>query len=121
VVELLFDELLLTIVGFLAANFIIRRWNDWRYGRWTLTVMQDGEAKLDQVPITPEKMKQVTEIPEDMPVFLKGMCSPFHHINCDLMRKGVELGVLTIDDDARTIIIDLDKDPKDDKADHDVI
>ena len=64
--------------------------------------------KLDKIPITPEKIKQVTDIPEDMPVFLKGMCSPYKILRCDLMREGVELGGLIIDDQKREIIIDLD-------------
>jgi hypothetical protein len=104
-------ELIVTITGVLFARTILKWWINWRYGRWTMTVLQNGEVKLDRIPITPEKIKQVTDIPEDMPVFLKGMCSPYKILRCDLMREGVELGGLIIDDQKRQIVIDLDKLP----------
>lgn len=109
-VETLLAEFLVTVAGVLVAQTIIRWWVNRRYGRWTLTVIKNEEKKLDQVPITPAKMKQITDVPEDMPVFLKGMCSPFHTIRCDLMRTGEALGVLQMDDESRKIVINLDKD-----------
>lgn len=104
-------EFIVTIAGVLFARTIVKWWINWRYGRWTLTVKQNGKDRLNQIPITPEKMKQVKDIPEDMPVFLKGMCGSYKTLRCDIMRDGVELGGLIIDDQARTIIIDLDKLP----------
>jgi hypothetical protein len=101
-------ELVVTVVGVLFARTILKWWINWRYGRWTITIKHDKKVKLDKNPITPEKMKQITDIPEDMPVFLKGMCSPFKILRCDLMRDGVALGGLKIDDQKRQIIIDLD-------------
>jgi len=104
-------EFIVTIAGVLFARTILKWWINWRYGRWTMTVLQNGEAKLDTIPITPEKMKQVTDIPEDMPVFLKGMCGSYKTLRCDLMHDGVALGGLIIDDQKRQILIDLDKLP----------
>ena len=101
-------ELIVTITGVLFARTILKWWINWRHGRWTLTIIQNGDVKMNKIPITPEKMKQITDIPEDMPVFLKGMCSPYKILRCDLMREGVELGGLIIDDQKREIIIDLD-------------
>ncbi|MGB4323129.1 MAG: hypothetical protein WBJ23_07300 [Anaerolineaceae bacterium] len=101
-------ELIVTITGVLFARTILKWWINWRYGRWTITIKHANVVKLDKIPITPEKIKQVTDIPEDMPVFLKGMCSPYKILRCDLMREGVELGGLIIDDQKREIIIDLD-------------
>ena len=121
VVEALLAEFIVTVAGVLVAQTILKWQVNRKFGKWTLTVFQQGEAKLDSVPITPAKMKQVTEIPEDMPVFLKGMCSPYEKIQCDLMREGVELGVLKINWQKRQIIIDLDKNPKKEKNDEEVI
>lgn len=104
-------ELIVTIAGVFFARTILKWWIDLRYGRWTMTVLQNGEAKLDKIPISPEKMKQVKNIPEDMPVFLKGMCGSYKTLRCDLMHDGVELGGLVIDDQKRQILIDLDKLP----------
>lgn len=109
-IETLFGELLLTIVGVILAQPLINKLNDLRYGKWLLTVMKNGEARIDKMPISPGKIKQVREIPEEMPVFLKGMCSPFHRINCDLMQEGKKKGVLNIDEKNRVILINLDRD-----------
>lgn len=101
-------ELVVTITGVLFARTILKWWINWRYGRWTITIKHANVVKLDKIPITPEKIKQVTDIPEDMPVFLKGMCSPYKILRCDLMREGAALGGLNIDRQKRQIIIDLD-------------
>ena len=114
--ETLIAEFIVTIAGVLVARTIINWWTKYKYGGWTMIVIKNRDKKLDQIPITPAKMKQVTDIPEDMPVFLKGMCSPYHIVGCDLMRKGVELGVLKIDQTARRILIDLDKDQDNESA-----
>ena len=114
VFQTLFAEFIVTIAGVLVARTIVKAWVNWRYGRWTVTVIKDGEKKLDRIKITPAKMRQVKQVEEDMPVFLKGLCSPFHHIRCDLTREGVALGVLQEDEQARHIRINLDKDPQDD-------
>lgn len=108
--ETLFGELLLTIVGVILAQPLIKKFDNLRYGQWCLTVMKNGEAQIEKMPISPGKMKQFHEIPEEMPVFLKGMCSPFHRINCDLMQEGKEKGVLNIDEKNRVILINLDRD-----------
>ena len=108
--ETLFGELLLTIVGVILAQPLIIKLNNLRYGKWHLTVMKNGEARIDNMPISPGKIKQFREIPEEIPVFLKGMCSPFHRINCDLMQEGKEKGVLNIDEKNRVILINLDRD-----------
>jgi hypothetical protein len=108
--ETLFGELLLTIVGVILAQPLIKKLNDLRYGKWCLTVIKNEEARIEKMPISPGKIKQFREIPEEMPVFLKGMCSPFHRINCDLMQEGKKKGVLNIDEKNRVILINLDRD-----------
>jgi len=79
-------------------------------------VIKNENKVIENLPVSANKMKQISEMPEDMPVFLKGLCSPFHHIQCDLMRKGVENGVLAVDKVNRHIIIDLDKDQPEETA-----
>jgi hypothetical protein len=108
--ETLFGELLLIIVGIILAQPLIEKFNDLRYGKWHLTIMKNGEARIEKMPISSGKMKQLHDIPEEIPVFLKGMCSHFHHINCDLIMEGKEKGVLNIDEKNRVILINLDRD-----------
>lgn len=103
-------EFIFTILAVIAAQTLIKWINNWRYGRWKLTVKRTDTIILDKIPVSPQKMKQINDVPEEMSVFLKGLCSPFHYIKCDLSRRGVALGVLTQDYDNREIIIDLDKD-----------
>lgn len=110
IIETLLAELLITIIGFLFAQTIIKWLNNKRYGGWHMTVLKNDEKIIDHRKVSTLKMKQVLEIPEEMPVFLKGMCSPFHHINCDLMGCTDNEGILTIDKDLREIIVNLDKD-----------
>lgn len=119
--ETLLAEFIVTVTVVLVAGTVIRWWVNWKYGNWNLTVIKRREKMLDKIPISPTKMKQVLNVPEDMPVFLKGMCSPFHRIGCDLMREGVELGVLDIDYEARGIIIDLDKDRQESQEENDIL
>jgi hypothetical protein len=118
IIENVLGEFVFTILAVIAAQTLIKWWYDWRYGGWHLTVIKDDEKKIDQLPISSGKMKQVREIPEDMPVFLKGMCSHLKHINCFLMEDGVELGVLNEDYETRNIVINLDKDNEEEVSDH---
>ena len=110
--ETIFGEIFLTIVGVALAQPVINWFNKQRYGGWHLSVVKNAKNQIDGIPISWKKMQQVLEIPEEMPVFLKGMCSPYHHINCNLMEEGKECGVLNIDEKNRKIRIDLDKDKK---------
>lgn len=103
-------EFIFTILAVIAAQTLIKWINNWRFGRWKLTVKRSDTIILDKIPVSPQKMKQINDVPEEMSVFLKGLCSPFHYIKCDLPRRGVTLGVLKQDYKMREIIIDLDKD-----------
>jgi hypothetical protein len=118
VVDVLAEELITVFAGVLIAHVFLKYWYKWRYGRWTITVIKDGETKIDQKKVSPGKIKQVLEVPEDLPVFLKGLCSPFHWIQCDLMADGEEIGLLVQDNKNREFIIDLDKDKQKEKKEN---
>jgi hypothetical protein len=104
----LFVEVILIIIGVISAHTIIKIWNEWRYGKWTVTVIKGGEKKIEDREISSAKIKQITDMPEEKPVFLKGMCSPYHYIHDDLMKEGNP--VLEWNDKKRRVVVNLDKD-----------
>ena len=108
VVLSLIVEVIIIIIGVIAAHTIIKAWNEWRYGKWTVTVIKNGIKKIDERKISSAKIKQVTDMPEDKPVFLKGLCSPYHYIEEDLMNAGNP--VLEWNDERRRIVVNLDND-----------
>ena len=101
-------EVIIIIIGVIAAHTIIKFLNERRYGKWTVTVIKNGEKKIDNRDISFAKMKQIKDMPEDKPVFLKGICSPYHYIREDLIKDGNN--VLFEDRKRRRIIVNLDND-----------
>ncbi len=98
-------------LGFVVAMTFIRCINNRRYGRWKITIIKDNMEKISQKTISSNKKKQMDEMPEEFPVFIKGLVSPFHRLQCDIDSEYARSkGLLTIDSDARTITINLDKD-----------
>ncbi len=106
----LLSEFLLVVAGVLFAQFIRSRWENRRYGGWEVLVKQHGK-KIDVRPISPGKIKQIAEVPEELSVFLKGVASGYGWINCDLITDGRKNGMLVEDKTARKYIIDMDKNP----------
>jgi hypothetical protein len=103
-------ELIITIIGVIIAQPVLEWIQKKRFGGWHLSVIKNGEHYIDHIEISTGKMKQIDEIPEELAVFLKGKCSPFHHVNCDITEDGEALGLLFRDEKNREIIINLDND-----------
>jgi hypothetical protein len=109
--ENVLGEFVFTIIAVIVAQLLINKvWYEFRYGRWHLTIIKNGEIKINKKKISTGKMKQINEIPEELSVYLKGICSPFHRVQCDIIEDGPKLGLYTKDNKNREIIIDLDKD-----------
>ncbi len=106
------------LAGFLLAYFIRDRLlNPYRFGGSRLLVKGGGEVKTDRA-IGWRKAQEIAEDISEQSIFLKGVVSPYGWINCDIVQKGKEVGLLTIDKkkkflfgEARTYTIDLDKNP----------
>lgn len=111
IVQTLLGELVVVIVGVLIANFILARWQKYRFGRWQVVVQKDNQ-ELVRREVSPRKAKEILEEPADLVVFLKGIVSPFDWINCDLFTEGQQVGLLRIDHEQRIYYIDLDKNPR---------
>jgi len=103
ILENIIAELVVTIGGVLIANTIWRWWNNWHFGRWKLTVIKDGQTKIENKPISAGKMKQFKELPEELPIYLKGVCSPYHRIQCDIIADGSKTGLFKMDPKNREI------------------
>lgn len=95
-------------IGF---TFLIRkRWEEHRFGRWHAVIRQGGAQILDR-KISVRKAREMLEEPSDLSVFLKGLVSPYATLNCDIIERGPEIGLLSVERSARCYVIDLDKNP----------
>lgn len=99
------------LLGLAFAHFYQERRERQKYGGWHVLVFKDGEEKVNR-PIPVAKAKEIPLETPELSVFLKGVASPYGWINCDLVVKGKELGLLKIDKTRRRIVIDLDRNPK---------
>ena len=106
----LLSEFVVVVAGVLFAQFIRSRLDKHRFGGWHVIIRRNGEA-IDTRPVSPGKIKQIHEIPEELSVFLKGVASGYDWINCDLVTEGRDLGMLVEDAIQRTYVIDLDLNP----------
>lgn len=96
--------------GFLvAAGFRDRLYHRLRYGGWSVRLIKNGKVEVDR-SISYRMSKEIQEEPADLSVFLKGVTSPYGRLECDILEKGEETGLLTIDRQAKTFTIDLDVD-----------
>ncbi|MBX7236933.1 MAG: hypothetical protein K1X65_21305 [Caldilineales bacterium] len=102
----------LAVVFGIAFTYLVRRqWDKYWFGRWRVVVLEGGETKVDR-PISVNKAKQILDESSELSVFLKGVTSPYGWINCDILDKGRELGLLVEDQAKRVFIVDLDKNPQ---------
>jgi len=81
-----------------------------RYGRWSVKVkhptLENFERKL-----SPATAQQILEDEAIRSQILKGIVSGYDWLNTDLVTKGVEIGLLTQDDEQRCFIIDFAHNP----------
>ncbi len=83
-------ELVSTIIGVLLTRPILNFYHEKRYGGWTLTLVDKDKTLgrdttiIENKEISTGKMRQIRETPEELQVYLKGICSPFHRVQCDI-------------------------------------
>jgi hypothetical protein len=103
------------IVAILFVQYVQRAYENWKYGNWKVVVHLRGEDKVNR-EISPGKVKEILAEPAEMSVFVKGVASPYGWINCDVLTEGKDLGLFLEDRTNRRLVIDLDKNPKDDNS-----
>lgn len=104
----LLSEFIIVVLGVLFAQFILNRWEERRYGRWQVVVIDHSGAEHIR-PISPRKAKQILDEPADLSVFLKGVISAYGQVTVDLITEGRGLGLLQEDRAARRFTVDLRK------------
>lgn len=107
----LLSEFVVVVAGVLFAQFIRSRLDERRFGGWHVIIKEHAKT-IDTRPVSPGKIKQIHDTPEELSVFLKGVASGYGWINCDLVTEGRALGVLVEDAAQRTYTIDLDRNPQ---------
>jgi hypothetical protein len=103
------------IVAILFVQYVQRAYENWKYGNWKVVVHLRGEDKVNR-EISPGKVKEILSEPAELSVFVKGVASPYGWINCDVLTEGKDLGLFLEDRTNRRLVIDLDKNPKDDNS-----
>lgn len=101
------------IVAILFVQFGQRVYENWKYGNWRVIVHLKGEDKVNR-EISPGKVKEILSEPAEMSVFIKGVASPYGWINCDVLTEGKKIGLFVEKPEERHLLIDLDKNPRDD-------
>ncbi len=108
--ETLLSELIVVIIGVLFANVIKARYDKWRYGGWSVSVIQHGREVVNRA-ISPRKAREILDESADLAVFLKGVASPYGWIHCDIISDGEKLGLLQVDRTGRHFTLNLDHNP----------
>lgn len=106
----LIASFLAVVFGIAFTQFVLRRRDEHRYGRWHVIIKKKGEIKVNRA-ISVRKAKEILDEPADLSVFLKGVISPYALLNCDIIEEGERLGLLIRDNVNRQFIVDLDKNP----------
>ena len=106
----LIASFLAVVFGIAFTQFVLRRWDEHRYGRWHVIIKKKEEIKVNRA-ISVRKAKEILDEPADLSVFLKGVISPYALLNCDIIEEGERLGLLIRDNINRQFIVDLDKNP----------
>lgn len=102
----------LAVVLGIAFTYLVRwQWDQRQYGGWHVVVTREGAIKVNR-EISVDKAKEILGEPSELAVFLKGVASPYGWINCDILQKGVEVGLFVRDDQQRRLLIDLDRNPR---------
>lgn len=102
---------LAVVLGIAFTYLVRRRWDMTKYGGWRVIVKKQGKDEVDR-QISVDKAKEILHEPSELAVFLKGVASPYGWINCDILQKGVDVGLFVQDDQRRRFLIDLDHNPK---------
>jgi len=110
ILQNLIASFLAVVFGIAFTQFVLRRWDEHRYGRWHVIIKKNEEIKVNRA-ISVRKAKEILDEPADLSVFLKGVISPYAFVNCDIIKEGERLGLLIRDNNNRQFIVDLDKNP----------
>lgn len=110
ILQNLFSEFIVVVLGVLFANYIQNFWRNKKYGGWHVQILSHQKTVVLR-EISSRKAQELIEEPADLAVFLKGVISPYAWIHCDLLTKGKERGLLQINSEKRLYLIDLDKNP----------
>jgi hypothetical protein len=110
ILQNLIASFLAVVFGIAFTQFVRRRWDERRYGKWRVIVKKKEEIKVNRA-ISVRKAQEILDEPADLSVFLKGVVSPYGLLNCDIIEEGVRRGLLIEDHVKRQFIVDLDKNP----------
>jgi hypothetical protein len=111
IVEQLLAEFVIVVAGIAFAYFVRDRYVQWRYGNWRVVIKdENGKQVLDR-KVSADKIREIMKEPAEKAVFLKGVVSPYGTLNCDIIEKGPELGLLDEDQLKRLFVVDLRKNP----------
>ena len=101
-------------VGYIIARLTYEGiFKQWRYGGWSLLVMRDGH-ELARRKLSPQLAESVLKNDNDLSVYVKGVVSFHEWLRMDICSpRARELGLLRLDKKAKTIMVDLDKNPPD--------
>jgi hypothetical protein len=111
IVQQVLAEFITVVAGIGFVYLIQNRWVEWRFGKWRVVITDEtGKQVLDR-KVSADKIREIMKEPAEKAVFLKGVVSPYGTLNCDIIEKGPELGLLDEDQLKRLFVVDLRKNP----------
>ena len=98
-------------IGFLVAQWLERVYKKNKYGGWTIELVK-GEESILKRDMTPMWVERIFKDDYDLSVYIKGFISPYFFLNIDITcDKAKEIGLIKIDADKQTIVINQLKNP----------
>lgn len=81
-----------------------------RFQNWQVRVIE-GQMERVKRPINPARAERILDDPDELAALVLQLAAPFGEIHCDPVSQGYELGILVVDEEARIVTINLDRNP----------
>ena len=109
--NLAYDVFKFTIALILVKIIYEKLYMQIRWGNWKV-IIKNQNKKLVERKLSPHVAKNIFDDEGEFSIYIKGIVSPYGWLNIDIAsQEAKDKGLLVIDDNNRTITIDLSKNP----------
>lgn len=81
-----------------------------RFQNWQVRLIA-GDGERVNRPLTAARVERILTDPDELATLAIQIAAPFGQFHCDPISKGQEIGLLVVDEEKRTVTINLDRDP----------
>ena len=100
------------IIALIIVNLIYEKlYIKYKWGKWKV-IIKNGNKTLLERKLSPYVAKKIFDDEGDFSIYIKGIVSPYGWLSIDIAsQEAKNIKLLNIDNDNRTITIDLSKNP----------